>query len=162
MATKFPIQLNNLRFSVNPTGLNITKGVNFAPLNTQNGVIYQVWYDAPEVLTITGQSAGETAYSELAMIKRDFEKTNKLSELFYKTRLYNGFITNINVDHNTSHPERFNYAITFQLLQGEQFSIEDFTIKERTLGDLDKVIQEYLNKPIAKFESKMNKFFKNL
>jgi hypothetical protein len=163
MATKFPIQINNLRFYVNPTGLNVTKGVSFAPLNTQNGVVFQVWYDVPEVLTITGQSAGNDAYKELAMIKRDFEKTNKLSELFYKTRLYKGFITSVNFDHNTSHPERFNYTITFQLLQGEQFAIEDFTIKERSLGTrVEKFIQENLNKPIAKFENNMDRFFKKL
>lgn len=164
MAAKFPLVLNNLRFFVNPTGMNVTKGLNFSPLNTQNGVIYQVWYDAPEVLTITGQSAGDTAYRELAFLKRDFEKTNKLSELFYKTRVYEGFITNLTIDHNTGHPNRFNYTITYQLLQGEKFAIEDFAISQSINlgGDVEralKKIQDFINEPIAKFENKVRKIF---
>lgn len=163
MATKFPLQINSLRFFVNPTGLNVTKGVNFAPLNTQNGVVFQVWYNAPEVLTISGQSAGETAYRELAFLKRNFERTDKLSELFYKTRVYRGFITNLTVDHNTGHVNRFNYTITFQLLHGEKFAIEDFTLRERSLGSkVEGFIQDYINEPITKLESKLDSFFKKL
>ena len=164
MATKFPLILNNLRFFINPTGMNITKGLNFAQVNTQNGVIYQIWYDAPEVLTMSGQSSGKTAYNELAFLKRDFEKTNKLSDLFYKTRVYKGFITNLTVDHNTGHPNRFNYTITFQLLQGEKFAIEDFTLNQtRSVGGtverVIKKVQDFINAPIAKFENKIGKIF---
>ena len=164
MATNFPLILNNLRFLVNPTGMTISKGLNFAPLNTQNGVIYQVWYDAPEVLTISGQSSGDTAYRELAFLKRDFEKTNKLSELFYKTRVYKGFVTNLTVDHNTGHVNRFNYTINFQLLQGEKFAIEDFSLAQTKFFGSDvenaiKKVQDFINEPIAKFENKIGRIF---
>jgi len=135
---------------VNPTGLNIQKGVIFAPLNTQGGVKYQVWYDAPEILTITGESAMSTAYNELLFLKNNFERTNKVSELFYKTRLYKGFITNMQIDHNIlGHPNRFSYTVTFQLLFGEKFAIEDFAL---TRGDTS-----FTNKLITKFEDFVNK-----
>ena len=165
MATKFPIQLNNLRFKVNPTGLNISKNVNFGTLPTQNGVKYQVWYDAPEVLTITGASAMGTAYQELVTMKRNFERVDKVSQLFYKTRLYKGFITNLTVDHNVAHLNQFTYTITFQLLFGEQFAIEDFSLTRdeegvvaRTLGKLE----SFLNEPLNKLESSMEKLLSKL
>ena len=141
MSTKFPIQINNLRFRVNPTGLNVTKAVNFGTLPTQNGVKYQIWYDAPEVLTITGASAGGSAYQELVTMKRNFERSDKVSELFYKTRLYKGFITNLTVEHSTGHINQFTYTIQFQLLFGEQFAIEDFSITRDETGVVARTLQ---------------------
>jgi hypothetical protein len=164
MASKLPIQINNLRFHVNPTGLNINKATNFGTLATQNGVKYQVWYDSPEVLIITGACAGDTAYRELVTLKRNFERTDKVSELFYKTRLYKGFITSLTVEHSTAHINMFTYTITFQLLFGEKFAIEDFALtrKEqgvvaRTLQDIEKVIMEPLNKLESSIEKLLSK-----
>jgi hypothetical protein len=165
MATKFPLQLNNLRFFVNPTNLNITKGVNFGTLPTQSGVKYQVWYDAPEVLTIAGVSAGKTAYKELVFLKRNFERTNKQSELFYKTRIYKGFITNITVEHGTSHINEFTYTIIFQLLFGEKFAIEDFSVTGNERGIVARTLQqldEIINEPIRRLESSIEKLLNKI
>lgn len=163
MATRFPLQLNNLRFFVNPTGLNIQKGLVFAPLNTQSGVKYQVWYEAPEILTITGDAAGNTGYKELLFLKQQFEKTNKISELFYKTRIYKGFITSLQVDNNTQHLNRFSYSITFQLLQGEAFAIEDFALtrnEEGAVGRALKKVEDFINEKLntTKIQSKIESF----
>ena len=167
MATRFPLQLNNIRFFVNPTGLNIQKGLTFAPLNTQGGVKYQVWYESPEILTVTGDSAGDTGYRELLFLKQQFEKTNKLSELFYKTRIYKGFITSIQVDHNTSHLNRFAYTITFQLLQGEHFAVEDFALTRKEEGIVSnalKKVEDFVNKQlnISGVQSKIDNLFNKL
>ena len=165
MASKFPIQINNLRFLVNPTGLNVSKTVNFGTLPTQNGVKYQVWYDAPEILTITGASAGRTAYRELVTMKRNFQRADKVSELFYKTRLYKGFITNLTVDHNTAHINYFTYTITFQLLFGEQFAIEDFSITRDETGIVAEQLERLeknINQPLNQLESSIEKLLSKL
>lgn len=168
MATRYVIQINDLRFYVNPTGLNIQKGVVVAPLNTQGGVKYQVWYDAPEILTITGDSAGATGYNELLFLKNNFENTNKQSQLFYKTRLYNGFIQNLQVDHNImGHPNRFSYTITFQLLFGEKFAIEDFALSRTSPGfvnNLNNQLEEFINKTIdiTKVQSTIDNLFRKI
>ena len=150
MASKFPIQINNLRFLVNPTGINVKKGLSFSPLNTTEGIRYQMWYSTPEVVTITGESAGNTAYKELNFLKRNFQRADKLSKLFYKTRLYKGFITSITFDHNIiSHPNRFSYSINFQLLQGEEFGIEDFALDRNSQGIASRAleqVEEFINK----------------
>lgn len=164
MATRFPLQLNNIRFLVNPTGMNITKGLNFAPLNTQTGVKYQMWYESPEVLTISGDAAGDTGYRELLFLKQQFERTNKLSQLFYKTRIYKGFITNIQVDHNVNHVNRFSYTITFQLLQGEKFAIEDFALTRKEEGLVSsalKKVEDFINKQlnVSKVQANIDNFF---
>lgn len=160
MATKFPIQINNLRFFVNPTNLSITKGVNFGTLNTQSGTKYQVWYDTPEILTISGVSAGDTAYKELLFLKQNFELTNKLSEVFYKTRLYKGFITNISVEASTTHLNEFTYSLTFQLLQGEKFGFEDFSLKSNEKGVVATALAKLegiINQPLSSLESSIGK-----
>lgn len=165
MSTKFPIQINNLRFQVNPTGLNIVKGVNYGTLPTQNGVKYQVWYDAPEVLTLTGASAGSTAYQELVTMKQNFERTDKVSELFYKTRVYKGFITNLTIDHSTTHINQFTYTITFQLLFGEKFAVEDFSLTRDETGIVAENLQrleKYINEPLNKLESSIEKLLSKL
>lgn len=165
MAIRYPLQLNNLRFSVNPTSLKITKAVNFGTLPTQNGVKYQVWYDAPEVLTISGSSAGNTAYKELLFLKQAFEKTNKLTELFYKTRLYKGFITNLEVEHSTGHLNEFTYSISFQLLFGEKFSPEDFALTGNETGIVGATLrrlESVINKPLNSLDSSIEKLLSKL
>jgi hypothetical protein len=160
MATKFPLQLNNLRFFVNPTQLAISKGVNYAQLATQNGPQFQVWYNTPEVLTITGMCAGSTAYQELVFLKTQFEKADKLSQLFYKTRLYNGFITNMTVEAAVGHLGYFNYTIQFQLLFGQQFAIEDFSLTGNEVGPVEAAINRVasiINAPIAGLQSTLGK-----
>jgi hypothetical protein len=164
MATRFPLQLNSLRFYVNPTGLNIQKGLNFSTLATQGGIKYQVWYETPEILTITGDCAGNTAYKELVFLKQQYEITNKISELFYKTRLYRGFITSLQVDHNTQHLNRYSYSITFQLLQGEKFAVEDFSLTGNEEGAVSKglkKLEDYINKRLgtANVQSKIDNFY---
>lgn len=145
MASRFPLQLNSLRFYVNPTGLNIQKGLNYNTLATQGGVKYQVWYETPEILTITGDCAGDTAYKELVFLRQQYELTNKISELFYKTQLYRGFITSVQVDHSTQHLNRFSYTIVFQLLQGEKFAIEDFSLTDNETGIVSDTINRLEN-----------------
>ena len=156
MATRFPLQLNNIRFSVNPTNLTIAKGVNYGTLPTQGGVKYHIWYDTPEMLTISGVSAGKTAFAELLNLKRHFERTDKVSELFYKTSIYKGFITNLTVEHSTSHINEFVYTLQFQLLFGERFNIEDFSLTGQEAGIVSNTIHNlatFLNEPIRGFEN---------
>lgn len=165
MATKFPIQINNLRFFVNPTQMSITKSVSYAPLATQGGVTFQVWYDAPEVLTITGASAGKTAYRELLFLKRNFERTDKTSELFYKTRIYRGFITNLSIEHSTGHINQFNYTIQFQLLHGERFGIEDFSLTGDETGLIGSQIrraENFINEKLSVVETNISKLLSKL
>lgn len=165
MATKLPLQINNLRFSVNPTSLSINKGLNYGTLQTQGGVKYQVWYESPEVLTISGASAGDSAYKELVFLKRNFERTDKVCELFYKTRIYRGFITNLQVDHDISHINTFNYTIQFQLLFGEKFAIEDFSITGDDTGIVGTAIRKLenvINEPLNKLESSIDQLLSKL
>jgi hypothetical protein len=165
MATIYPLQLNGLNFFVNPRNMKISKSVAFSPLPTQSGVQYQVWYNAPEMLSISGASAGQTAYQELLFLKQNFEKNDKLSTLFYKTQLYQGFITLLDVEASTSHLNEFTYQLNFQLLTGQQFAIEDFSISTTNNGlvlgaiaNLQKVLNIPLNQANAKINSLLQKF----
>ena len=165
MATIYPVRLNNLNFYVNPRNMKITKNVSFAPLPTQSGVQYQVWYNAPEILVMTGASAGQTAYQELLFLKQQFEANNKLSTLFYKTQVYQGFITLLDVESSTNHLNEFTYTINFQLLFGQQFAIEDFSISttnngliQGAIGRLQNILNIPLNQANAKINSLLQKF----
>jgi len=152
MASIFPIQINSLRFYVNPTQISVNKPVTYATLPTSNGFVYQVWYDSPETLTITGASAGPTAYNELVFLRQNFENTNKVVQIFYKTRNYQGFITNMTVEHSTTHINRFNYVIPIQLLQGQQFAIEDLSITPANQGIIEGAVNSaatFLNKKLG-------------
>ncbi len=146
MASIFPIQINNLRFYVNPTQLSITKPLTYATLPTTSGIIYQIWYDSPETLSVTGASAGGTAYNELVFLRQNFENINKVVSIFYKTQLYQGFITNLSVTTDImGHPNRFNYSIQIQLLQGQKFAIEDFAITSQNQGIISGAINSATN-----------------
>jgi hypothetical protein len=145
MSSVFPIQINSLNFYINPTQLSISKPTTFATLPTANGFVYQFWYDSPEVLTLTGASAGTTAYNELVFLKNNFQLTNKVVSIFYKTKLYQGFITNLTVEHSTSHINRFNYTLAIQLLQGQQFAIEDMSITQNNQGFIEGGINSAVN-----------------
>lgn len=165
MASIYPVTLNNLRFFVNPRNLKINKNISFATLPTQSGVQYQVWYNAPEMLIISGASAGQTAYQELLFLKQQYEKNNKLSTLFYKTRQYQGFITMMDVESSTSHLNEFTYTINFQLLTGQSFAIEDFSIStinngvvQSAIGRLQTILNIPLNQANAKINSLLQKF----
>src|SRR6267142_6251059 len=165
MATIYPFRLNNLNFFVNPRNLKITKGVSFGTLPTQGGVQYQIWYNAPEMLVMTGASAGQTAYQELLFLKQQFEANNKLSTLFYKTQIYQGFITLLDVEASTSHLNEFTYTINFQLLFGQQFAIEDFSISTTNngvvlgaIGRLATVLNIPLNKASSNISNLLQKF----
>jgi hypothetical protein len=165
MATIYPLQLNGLRFFVNPRNMKITKAVSFAQLPTQSGVQYQVWYNTPEMLVMTGASAGQTAYQELLFLKQNFEKNDKLSTLFYKTRLYQGFLTLLDVESSTSHLNEFTYTINFQLLTGQEFAIEDFSISttnngliQGAIGRLQNILNIPLNQANAKITNLLQKF----
>lgn len=165
MANIYPLQLNSLKFFVNPRNMKITKNVSFAPLPTQSGVQYQVWYNAPEMLVISGSSAGQTAYQELLFLKQQYEKNNKLSTLFYKTRVYQGFITLLDVEASVGHLNEFTYTLNFQLLTGQEFAIEDFSISTTNNGlvlgaiaNLQKVLNIPLNQANAKINSLLQKF----
>lgn len=165
MATKFPLQINNLRFFVNPTQLSISNAVTYGTLPTQSGVRYQVWYDTPPTLTISGASAGSTAYQELVFLKQNFQRSDKTSQLFYKTQLYTGFLTNITVESSTSHPNEFTYSITFQLLQGQQFSLEDFSLAANNSGAVQTALNKLasvINQPLNQLQSTAQKLLSKL
>jgi hypothetical protein len=129
MAIKYPLILNGVRFYVNPTSLKIKNSLAISSLATHSGVKYVVWYDSPAQLTISGFSAEDTAYKELLFLKENFENTDKISTLFYKTTVYTGIITSLNVDYSYDNPNKFPYSIEFQLLFGQKFKIEDFALQ---------------------------------
>src|ERR1035437_837899 len=152
MATKTPLILNGLKFQVNPTSLSISGSVVTTSLNTQGGVRFQTWYDSPQVLTISGMSAGESAYMELQTLKSNFEYTNTkgLSKLIYKNSTYTGFIQNVVVSHAVEAHLRFPYSITFQLLAGQRFNVYDFAFNptgliSSSLNQLSKIINIPIN-----------------
>lgn len=156
MATKYTLILNNVKFLVNPTSLRINKGVLMSSLNLQSGVKYYVWYDTPEVLTISGQAAGQTAYKELLFLKDNFERTNKVSTLFYKTSLYYGMITTLNVTFDATDPNRFAYDINFQLLYNQKFKIEDFALNPTgimgQIAGIGQGVEDFVNVYLSKAE----------
>lgn len=165
MASIYPVRLNNLNFYVNPRQMKITKNLSIGNLPTQSGVQYQIWYNSPEMLIMTGASAGQTAYQELLFLKQQFESTNKLSTLFYKTRQYSGFMTTLDVEASTTHLNEFTYTINFQLLQGQEFAIEDFSITtnnnglvQGAIGQLQNILNIPLNQANAKISSLLQKF----
>lgn len=165
MASIYPVRINNLNFYVNPRNMKIAKNVSFGQLPTQNGVQYQVWYNAPEMLIMTGASAGSTAYQELLFLKQQYEKNNKLSTLFYKTQQYQGFITALDVEASTSHLNEFTYTLNFQLLTGQSFGIEDFSISTQNngvvlgaIGRLQNILNIPLNQANAKINNLLQKF----
>jgi hypothetical protein len=139
--------------------MKITKAVSYGTLPTQGGVQYQIWYNSPEMLILSGASAGSTAYQELLFLKQQFESSNKLSTLFYKTQVYQGFITLLDVEASTSHLNEFTYNLNFQLLQGQQFAIEDFSISTTNNGLVLGAIanlQNKLNIPLNKASSSIS------
>jgi hypothetical protein len=165
MAQTYPLRLNNLNFFVNPRNMKITKNVSYGTLPTQGGVQYQIWYNTPEMLVITGASAGQTAYQELLFLKQQFEMNDKLSTLFYKTQVYQGFITLLDVEASTQHLNEFTYTINFQLLFGQQFAIEDFSISttnnglvQGAIGRLQNILNIPLNKASANISNLLQKF----
>src|SRR5579864_8253338 len=165
MAQIYPVRINNLNFFVNPRNMKIAKNVSYGTLPTQGGVQYQIWYNTPETLVITGASAGQTAYQELLFLKQNFESNDKLSTLFYKTQVYQGFITLLDVEASTTHLNEFTYTLNFQLLFGQQFAIEDFSVSttnngviESAIGRLETILNIPLNKASANITNLLNKF----
>ena len=163
--TKFPLIINGVKFQVNPTSLSIAKPLLKGELATQSGIRYQIWYNAPEVLSIRGTSAGESAYKELIFLKQQFERTSTtaVSELYYKSKMYKGFIASLKVGHALSAHQRFPYEIEFQFLQGERFTIADFALEPRgVLGEAQSFLEENINAPIARFDGVMGQAFGKL
>lgn len=165
MATTFPVIINGVRFQVNPKSLEVQKSVKYQALDTQNGVVYQFWYNNPEILTISGISAGTSAFQELIFLKNNYDTTlnpGKLSQLFYKSNTYNGFIDSMKVSHVISQGTHlmFQYNMTFRFLQGEQFKIEDFALQPTgLLGKLTTIFSQTVNQPIAGLENQINRIF---
>jgi hypothetical protein len=162
MATIYPVILNGVRFQVNPRSLDISKGIKYGSLETQNGVVYQFWYNNPEVLKISGISAGTSAFQELIFLRNNYDVTlnpGKISQLFYKSKTYNGFLANLQVTHNISQGTHllFQYNLTFQLLQGEEFKFEDFALQPTgVLGQATTIFSQTINQPIAGLENRIN------
>jgi hypothetical protein len=162
MATTYPVILNGVRFQVNPQSLDISKAVKYGTLETQNGVVYQFWYNNPEVLRINGISAGTSAFQELISLRNNYDVTlnpGKISQLFYKSKTYNGFLANLTVNHTISNGTHlmFKYTLTFQLLQNEEFKFEDFALQPTgVLGQATTIFSQTINQPIAGFENKIN------
>jgi len=161
--TRFPLILNGIKFQVNPQNLSIEKPLVYQELATQSGIQYQIWYDRPEVLTIQGISAGETAFRELLFLKENFETTSlsRISELFYKTQVYKGFITNLVVGHSLNEHLRFPYQLNFQLFHGERFNIQDLSLEapQGIIGQVSGVLEETVNAPIARSSNALGKLF---
>ena len=165
MASIYPLTLNGLKFFVNPRNMKITKQISYGTLPTQGGVQYQIWYNAPEMLVLSGACAGQTAYQELLFLKQQYEKNDKTSTLFYKTRVYQGFITLLDIESSTSHLNEFTYTINFQLLFGQEFAVEDFSISttnngliEGAIGRLQTILNIPLNKASASITNLLQKF----
>jgi len=158
--TKFPLTINGVRFQVNPRSLKVSKPLMYDQLRTMGGVRFQIWYPQPEVLTINGISAGDTAYKELLFLKNTFETTDfsNVSFLFYKTQGYRGFITRLEVGHSLDAHQRFPYEISFQLLFGEKFNIHELSLEPSgVVGEIQDYIEENINAPIARFGDAINK-----
>lgn len=160
MATTYPVILNGVRFQVNPRSLDINKTLKVGALDTQGGVVFQFWYNNPETLAITGISAGSSAFQELIFLKQNYDVTTTpgtISQLFYKTKTYRGFLTGLKITHNISRHLMFEYSMTFQLLQGEKFKVEDFALlPSGPIGKLTTIFSQTINVPIAGFEDKIN------
>ena len=162
MANRFPLILNNIRFQVNPKNITVTKPLTVADLPTQGGVRYQIWYDAPETIQIAGVSAGDTAYRELLFLKQNYEQsaTAGISELFYKTKIYKGFIRSIKVGHTLDEHQRFPYTIEFQLISGQQFNFQDFALEPTgILSRVSNFIEQKVSVPIANAEQGLSNLF---
>jgi len=158
--TKFPLIINGVKFLVNPRSIRVTSPLVYGNLQTQGGIIYQIWYSQPEMIVITGWSAGESAYSELLSLKSNFEytTTNNLSELYYKLTAYKGFITNLTVGHSLDNFLRFPYEINFQLLAGQSFNIHDLSLQPSGIvGEAQDFLEENINAPIARASNALNK-----
>lgn len=160
--TKFPLRLNGVNFQVNPTNLSVKKPIVKGTVNTQGGVRFQIWYNQPEVLQIQGLAAGNSAYKELQFLKQNFEvtKSTNMSELFYKTKIYRGFIDSLEVGHTIDRHQRFPYTIVFQFVQGEQFNIQDFALEPKGLiGEATDFLEENINAPIARADAALGQLF---
>lgn len=160
--TKFPFIINGIKFQVNPTSLSIKKPITKGTLPTVGGVRFQIWYNSPEVLTIQGLAAGQTAFNELYFLKNNFEKTKSksYSELFYKTKIYKGFIDSVDIGHSVDVHQRFPYTIVFQFLHGEQFNIQDLSLEPSgLLGEVSGFLEENINAPIARTEKALGQVF---
>lgn len=150
---RFPLIINGVKFQVNPTNISVTKPVLKGELNTQGGKRFQIWYNLPEVLKINGIAGGDTAYRELSFLKQNFERTvsTAISYLFYKTKIYRGFVDSVTVGHTIQTHERWPYEVIFQLIQGEQFNVQDFTLQPSGLvGEATGILEEVINAPIAR------------
>ena len=163
--TRYPLILNGVKFQVNPINLSITKPIVKGRLATQSGTRFQIWYNEAEVLTINGISAGDTAYAELSFLKQNFERTssNALSQLFYKSQLYRGFIDSITVGHGTSAHERWPYTVVFQLIYGEEFKIQDFSMNPTgAISQATGFLENVINAPISRATSALNQTYGRL
>jgi len=127
-AKRYPVILNGVRFLINPKHLSVKKALSMGSLNTQEGVKYQVWYEIPEVVEIAGQCAGDTAFRELQFLKDTYAKPDKVSEMYYKNRLYKGIITSMPISASNDYIFRYKYTINFQLLNKQVFAIEDLSV----------------------------------
>lgn len=127
MAHVFPIEINGVRLYINPRQLQVQKNLLSAQADTFTGRVYQIWWAQPEVITISGVVFGDFAYQQLLKLKRDYESKKK-STLRYKTTTYEGFITRFDVTYASENPRQWSYSLTFNLLQGQHFQVEDFTI----------------------------------
>lgn len=163
--SRYPLILNGVKFQVNPRNLSIVKPIVKGTLNTQSGTHFQIWYNAPEILTINGISAGDTAYAELSFLKQNFERTSSsvLSELFYKSQVYRGFIDSVTVGHGVDNHERWPYQITFQLIYGEKFKIQDFSLNPTgAISQATGFLENIINAPISRATSSLNQTYGRL
>ena len=152
MGQKLPVVINDVRFWINPTNMVVRKALNIAQLDTMRGRQFQVWWPSPEVVSISGEAFGKDAYKQLLYLKRHYEGTGgnpSLSTLTYKTYKYDGYIVNLDVTADAKNMNVWIYSLNFQLLHGNKFRVEDFSLTESNpvlhpLTQVDK-IGELLN-----------------
>jgi hypothetical protein len=150
MATKFPLIINDVRFSINPKNISVRKALNIAQVDTMGGRQYQIWWPQPEIMTLQGETLGETAYQQLMNLKQFYEGT-KLSTLTYKVHTYKGYIISLDVTADTQNLQVWSYTLNFQLIHGEKFAVEDFSLSDVNAPVFGEVTRwaENINQQIA-------------
>jgi len=128
MANFFPIIIEGVRFLVNPTSFRLNTQALTSEVNTMSGPVLQIWYPRFSTLYITGYAGGTKAYRELTYLRDFFFAENRVANVFYKTKLYKGTFTLLDLSTETSEHIRFKYQLNMILLDSKYFKYQDFAL----------------------------------